>query len=273
MVYNFLQEGAAINVLARHIGAKIVVADVGVAIDLKHPDLIVKKIGHGTLNIARGPAMSKDEAIASIEAGITLFEDFYSEGLDIAAIGEMGIANTTASTAISSIVTGLSVDEMAGNGTGMDEAGLIRKISVVNKAIRINSPNKEDPLDILSKLGGFEIGGMAGIILACASRKIPVVLDGFISTASALIAQALKPQTKEYMFAGHCSAEKGHKPALKFLGLSPVLDLNMRLGEGTGAALATGIIEASVKLMNDMATFASAGVSQVKKNEASIIRP
>lgn len=268
MVYNFIRGGAAINVLARHVGVRVVVVDMGVAADLgKHPELIIKKIGYGTKNMAKGPAMSKEEAIASIEAGIEVFEDEYDKGIDIVGTGDMGIGNSTPSAAIASILTGKSVEEIAGRGTGLDDAGLEKKIAVIKKVIKTNAPQPEDGLDVLAKVGGFEIGGLTGVILAAAARSVPVVIDGFISTAAALIAYTLKPDVKEYMIAAHCSQEKGHRLMLAHMGLRPLLDLDMRLGEGTGAALGMSIIEASVKILTEMATFQSAGVCERIEDE------
>ncbi|MEK6527865.1 MAG: nicotinate-nucleotide--dimethylbenzimidazole phosphoribosyltransferase [Nitrospirota bacterium] len=263
MVYNFIRGGAAINVLARHVGAKVIIVDMGVAVDLdKHPELIVKKIGYGTKNMTEGPAMSKEEAVASIEAGIEVFEAEYGKGIDIIGVGDMGIGNTTSSAAIASILTGRSVEEITGRGTGLDDVGLSKKIAVIKKALKVNAPQPDDGLDILAKVGGFEIGGLAGVILAAVARKVPVVIDGFISTAAALIAYTLKPDVKEYTIAAHCSQEKGHRLMLAHMGLRPLLDLNMRLGEGTGAALGMSIVEASVKILAEMATFESAAVSK-----------
>jgi len=263
MVYNFLRGGAGINVLARHVGAKVIVVDMGIAVDLdKHPGLIIKKVGYGTKNMTEGPAMSKEEAIASIEAGIEVFEDEYGKGIDIVGTGDMGIGNSTPSAAIASILTGKSVEEIAGRGTGLDDAGLSKKVAVIKKALKVNAPLATDGLDVLAKVGGFEIGGLTGVILAAVARRVPVVIDGFISTAAALIACTLKPDVKEYMIAAHCSKEKGHRLMLAHMGLRPLLDLDMRLGEGTAAALGMGIIEASVKILTEMATFQSAGVCE-----------
>ncbi len=263
MVYNFLRGGAGINVLAKHAGARVVVADVGVAEDLKaHPGLLIKKINYGTKNMAKGPAMTKAEAIKAIEAGIEIFEDELINGIDIIGTGEMGIGNTTPSAAITAVFTGESVEEVTGRGTGIDEKGLKNKIRVIKEALKLNKPNPKDALDVLAKVGGFEIGGLAGIILAAASKRIPVVIDGFISGAAALVAFHIEPKVKDYMIASHCSVEKGHKIILEHLGLKPILDLNLRLGEGTGAALGMSIIEAAVKILTQMATFSSAGVSK-----------
>ncbi|MCX5706752.1 MAG: nicotinate-nucleotide--dimethylbenzimidazole phosphoribosyltransferase [Candidatus Omnitrophica bacterium] len=270
MVYNFIGGGAGINVLSKHVGARVVVVDIGMAVDLKpDPKLLVKKINYGTKNMAKGPAMSKEEAIASIEAGIEVFENEYGKGIDIVGTGDMGIGNSTSSAAIASILTGKSVEEIAGRGTGLDDAGLSKKIAVIKKALKINVPQPTDGLDVLAKVGGFEIGGLTGVILAAAARKVPVVIDGFISTAAALIAYTLKPDAKEYMIAAHCSQEKGHRLMLAHMGLKPLLDLDMRLGEGTGSAIGMGIIEASVKILTEMATFQGAGVSE--RNDAKKI--
>lgn len=271
MVQNFMDAGAAINVLARHIGAKVVVVDCGVATYLEKnqfsnqcqgQDLRTKKIGLGTKNIAIGPAMSGDEAIRSLEVGIELIEEEVKSGLDIVGTGDMGIANTTPSSAILAILGQLDVETVTGRGTGLDEEALQRKIRVIKKAIDVNQPDPHDPIDVLAKVGGYEIGGIAGLCLGAARHRIPIVLDGFISTAGALIAYAIEPKVKEYLIASHISAEKGHKLMLKLLDKIPLLDLNLRLGEGTGAALGMSLIEASVKLLNEMATFQEAGVSE-----------
>ena len=263
MVYNFLKGGAGINVLARHVGARVVVVDMGVACDLKpHKDLLIKKVNYGTKNMVKGPAMSKDEAVKSIENGIEIFESEFKNGIDLAGTGDMGIGNTTPSSTIASVITKKSVEDMAGRGTGIDDEGLFKKIVVIKKAISINNPNPKDALDVLTKVGGFEIGGLAGIILAAASKRVPIVIDGFISGAAALLAYQLEPKVKDYMIASHCSVEKGHRLILEYIGLKPLLDLDMRLGEGTGAALGMSIVEASIKILTQMATFQNAAVSE-----------
>jgi len=267
MVYNFLNGGAGINVLAKHIGARVIVADLGVASDLKAgPKLIIKKINYGTKNMAKGPAMTKEEAIQSIEAGIEIFEAEYKNGIDIIGIGEMGIGNTTPSSALTAVLTKRAVKDVTGRGTGLDDQGLENKIRVIEQAISCNHPNVSDAIDCLAKIGGFEIGGICGVILAAAAKKVPVVIDGFISATGALVAYHLEPKVKEYFIASHCSAEKGHWIILEHLGLSPLLDLNLRLGEGTGAALGISIAEAAVKILTQMATFKSAGVSEKSKS-------
>ena len=266
MVYNFLRGGAGVNVLARHVGAEVVVVDMGVAVELaSHPDLIVRKIAMGTKNFAKGPAMSREQAIKAIETGIEITEQIINEKkVDIIGTGEMGIGNTTPSSAITAVFTNKSVQEVTGRGTGIDDETYARKISVIQKAIELNKPNPKDPIDVLAKVGGFEIGGLVGVTLAGAANKIPVVIDGFISSVAGLIAVELKSDVKDYIFAAHASVEIGHKALLDRMQLKPILDLNMRLGEGTGAALAMGLIDAGVKILNEMASFEEAGVSREK---------
>jgi nicotinate-nucleotide--dimethylbenzimidazole phosphoribosyltransferase len=267
MVYNFLKGGAGINVLASHVGARVVVADLGVAGDLENLDsrLIIRKVNYGTRNMAKGPAMTRAEAQRSIEFGIEIFQEELKEGIDVIGTGEMGIGNTTAASAITAVFTKEPVENVTGRGTGLDDRGLKNKIEVIKRALLVNKPDSKDPIDVLAKVGGFEIGGLCGIILAAASRKVPVVVDGFISGSAALLACKLEPKVKEYLIASHCSVERGHKVILSHLGLRQILDLDLRLGEGTGAALGIGIIEASVKILSQMATFKDAGVSEKKE--------
>ncbi|MFA4880535.1 MAG: nicotinate-nucleotide--dimethylbenzimidazole phosphoribosyltransferase [Candidatus Doudnabacteria bacterium] len=263
MVYNFAGGGAGINVLARHVGARIIVVDMGVATDLEpRPEIVNKKVAYGTKNIARGPAMSYEQAIQSIKTGMELVEDELSRGVDIIGTGDMGIGNTTSSSAITAAITGTDVREVTGRGTGIDDAILEHKIEVIRQALEINQPNPRDLIDTLAKVGGFEIGGLVGVILAGAAHQLPVVLDGFIVGAAGLIAYSLAPQVKDYLFAAHCSVERGHKIILDKMGLEPLFDLELRLGEGTGAALGIGIIEAATKILNEMATFEEASVSK-----------
>jgi nicotinate-nucleotide--dimethylbenzimidazole phosphoribosyltransferase len=262
MIYNFLRGGAAINVLARQVGARVVVADLGVASVLeRHPDLKDRKVAMGTQNMCKGPAMSREEAIHSIEAGIELVEEELAKGIDILGTGDMGIGNTTPSSAITASITGADVVFVTGRGTGLDDEGWKRKVKTIQRALEINRPDPKDPIDVLSKVGGFEIGGIAGVILAGAKYRIPVVIDGFISGAAALIATSFSPQVKPYLIVSHQSAEQGHKIILEHLGLKPLLNLDLRLGEGTGAALGIFLVEASLKILDEMATFAEAGVS------------
>lgn len=263
MVLNFLNGGAAINVLARHIGARVVVVDMGVGGEIRdHPGLVVKKIAGGTENIAQGPAMTRRQAEEAILSGAQVVEEEIAKGLDILATGDMGIGNTTPSAAIAAAVIGCLPEEIVGRGTGIDDLGLQRKISAVKQALAVNQPNPNDGLDVISKLGGFEIAGLSGAVLAAAAHRRPVVIDGFISTAAAMIAVKLKPRVRDYLFAGHCSQELGHRRMMDWLGLEPLLDLNMRLGEGTGAALAISLVEAACRTLSEMATFEEAGVAE-----------
>jgi nicotinate-nucleotide--dimethylbenzimidazole phosphoribosyltransferase len=262
MVLNFLRGGAGINVLARHAGAVVVIVDIGVDYDFGPlGGLTDRKIMRGTANMAKGPAMTRDEAIRCIEAGIELANSHAARGYRLFGTGEMGIGNTTPSSAIASVLTGRSVADVTGKGTGISEESLSKKIAVIEAAISLNRPEAGDPIDVLAKVGGAEIGGIAGIVLGAAANRVPVVIDGFISTAGALIAHCLEPDSADYMFAAHNSVEIGHKVMLDKIGLRPILDLDLRLGEGTGAALAMLMIEAGLKIYREMATFGDAGVS------------
>jgi nicotinate-nucleotide--dimethylbenzimidazole phosphoribosyltransferase len=265
MVYNFANGGAGINALARLAGARVVVVDLGVAADLSElaaKNLIVsKRVGPGTANIAVGPAMSREQAVRSIEAGIEIAHDL-AASTDLFGTGDMGIGNTTPSAAIVAAITGCTVAQVTGRGTGIDDAQLQRKIAVVQQALSINKPNAGDGLDVLAKIGGFEIGGIAGLILGAASLRKPILVDGFISTAAALIAYALEPKCGEYIIAAHRSVEQGHRVALQHLGKQPLLELDLRLGEGTGAALAMHLVEAAARLLTDVSTFEEASVSK-----------
>mgnify|MGYP005847491199 CR=1 FL=1 len=263
MVYNFLRGGAAINVLARHVGARVVVVDMGVATDLEpHPDLLVRKIGYGTRSFAVGPAMTRDEAVKSIEVGIEVVEAEIARGLDIVGTGDMGIGNTTPSSAIVAAMTGAPVASVTGRGTGLDDRGLRNKIQIIERSLELNRPDPEDPLDVLAKVGGFEIGGLAGVMLGAAASRVPVVIDGFISGAAALIATGLCPRLADFLIAAHNSVEIGHRTMLGRMGLVPLFDFNLRLGEGTGAVLAISMVEAATKILSEMATFSEAGVSE-----------
>lgn len=271
MVYNFMRGGAAINVLARQAGARIVVVDMGVAAPIQiitdniqdvNALFRERKVNLGTANFTKGPAMTRNEAITSIQKGIDIVEDEIKNGADIIGTGDMGIGNTTASAAVIAVLSKQSVEKITGRGTGIDDKTLAHKIAVIKKGIKVNKPNIKDPIDVLAKLGGFEIGGIAGVILGCAAGRIPVVIDGFISTAAALIAVRLKPEVRNFIIAGHCSYEKGHRITLDNMQLVPLLDLNMRLGEGTGAVLAMYLIDSSLRILNEMSTFDDAGVSK-----------
>ncbi|NPV71514.1 MAG: nicotinate-nucleotide--dimethylbenzimidazole phosphoribosyltransferase [Firmicutes bacterium] len=262
MVLNFLRGGAAINVLARHAGAGVVVADVGVAADVAGEGLRNVKVRKGTANMAAGPAMSREEAVASVEAGIRLAHDAIDGGAAMIATGDMGIGNTTASSAILAAFSGMDVGEITGRGTGVDDARLRLKADVIRKALAVNRPDPADPLDVLHKVGGLEIGAIAGAIISAAGRRVPVVVDGFISSAGALVAERMQPNVRHFMVASHLSEEPGHGAILKIIGLEPMLHMRMRLGEGTGAVLAFHLIDASMKVLREMATFAEAGVSE-----------
>ena len=269
MVLNFLQDGAAINVLANHVGARVIVVDMGVIGGFQAmPGLLCKMIDFGTKNMAKGPAMTHQQAMDALEAGIELVEAEAKKGLDIIGTGDMGLGNTTASSAILATISGEPVKKVTGRGTGIDNKQLAHKVKVIETALSINKPNPEDPIDVLAKVGGFEIGGLAGVILAGAAQRIPVVIDGFISGAAALIATGLSPQAKDYLIAAHVSAELGHEFLLDLLGLKPLLNLNMRLGEGTGAALGIFLAEAAVKILAQMATFAEAAVSEAAPSQS-----
>lgn len=262
MVYNFLQGGAGISVLARYIGARVVVVDMGVAATLEPcPGLVSKRVAPGTGNMAKGPAMSREQALQAIRAGIEVVEEELGRGLDIVGTGDMGIGNTTPSSAICAVMTGQPVNLVTGRGTGVDDVQFAHKTQVIQQSLMVNRPDAGDALDVLSKVGGFEIGGLAGVMLGAAAHRVPVVIDGFISGAAALIATGLCPQITDYLIASHVSVEVGHQAILRHMGLRPLLDLDMRLGEGTGAALGISLAEASVKLLAEMATFGEAGVS------------
>ena len=262
MVQNFMRGGAAINVLARLAGARVVVVDMGVDADLPaSPSLLSRKIRRGTRNFAQQAAMTEAEALACVEAGISLAEAEIGHGRAWVVAGEMGIGNTTASSAIVAAVTGAAVERVTGRGTGVAGAALSRKAEVIKQALERHRPDAQDALDILAKVGGFEIGGLAGVILGAAAHRCPVVLDGLISTAAALLAVGLVPAARAYLIAGHRSVEPGHGIALQFLGLEPVLDLALRLGEGSGGVLALPVLEAACRLLDEMATFGEAGVA------------
>jgi nicotinate-nucleotide--dimethylbenzimidazole phosphoribosyltransferase len=263
MTYNFLNGGAAINVLARHYGVDTEVVDVGV----DHEFVAARglrdcKLRRGTANFARGPAMTRDEAVRAVELGIQLAQEAAAENLFLLGAGDMGIGNTSSAAAILCALTGAAAADAVGRGTGIDDAALTRKIAAIESGLDLNRPEGDDPLDVLAKVGGLEIGAMTGVILGAAALRLPMVLDGFISGAAALLAQRFSPHVRDFLVASHLSAEKGHRLMLEELGLAPMLDLAMRLGEGTGACVLMGLIEAAVKIMSEMATFASAGVKE-----------
>jgi nicotinate-nucleotide--dimethylbenzimidazole phosphoribosyltransferase len=266
MVQNFLAGGAGINAIARHVKARVWVVDMGM-IPVVDPltvaggeNLKVRKVAKGTVSFMKGPAMTREQAEQAIMTGFKLGTEQFEAGVQIIGTGDMGIANTTPSAAIGAAITGADLEEMVGRGTGVDDQGLARKKKVIADGLEINRPDPADGVDLLSKVGGFEIGGIAGLILAGAYHRHPVVIDGFISTAGALIAKAICPRVTEYIFAGHQSEEPGHKIMLQYLGLRPILDLGMRLGEGTGGALAMSVIEGALKVFSEVMTFEEAGV-------------
>jgi len=261
MVENFLRGGAAVNVLARQVRARVVVADLGVVAPLPpHPALKAMKIARGTRNMTEGPAMTTGEVSAAIAAGVDLVETERA-GLDLVGTGEMGIGNTTAASAMVAALTGAAVEDVTGPGTGVDEEGRRRKVRAITRALEVNQPDGDDALDVLAKVGGLEIAGLVGVMLAAAAHRIPVVVDGFIAGAAALAAVRIRPAARHALLASHRSAEPGHRRVLETLGLTPYLDLGMRLGEGTGSALCIGLARAAVAIMTEMATFKAAGVS------------
>jgi nicotinate-nucleotide--dimethylbenzimidazole phosphoribosyltransferase len=259
MVLNFLDGGAAVNVLARQMGARVTVLDAGIArsLTLTHPDFIAAKIAPGTADFTVQPAMTHEQAEGAVVLGMQIAARELERGLDILAVGEMGIGNTTAASAIIAAITGQPPERVTGRGTGIGEAQLARKIEVISQALALHAPAGKETL---AKLGGFEIGAMAGLMIAGAAARVPVVMDGLISTAAALIAVQLQPDVSHYLIASHRSAEPGHIAALQHLGLTPLLDLGLRLGEGTGALLALPLIEAAMRTLQEMATFGDAGV-------------
>ena len=269
MVYNFVRGGAGINALAAQAGAEIFVVDMGVAADLRElaeaGKIIDKKVGMGTGNIAVGPAMSKTMARRAVESGIEIAHDL-AERFDLFGTGDMGIGNTTPSTAIAAVLTGKGVEELTGRGTGLDDEQLKHKISVIKRALEVNKPDARDGLDILAKVGGFEIGGIAGLMIGAAANRKPILVDGFISTAGALIAARIEPFVKDYLIFAHRSVEPGHKAMQEALGCrKPLLDLNFRLGEGTGAAVAMNLVAGAVAILTRVATFAEASVTEADK--------
>lgn len=263
MVLNFLRGGAAINVLARQTGARVTVVDVGVAADFADaPGLIRRKVAYGTADFTRGPAMTAAQAEEAIQVGVDVVEAEIAAGLDLVATGDMGIGNTTPSAAIVAALSGRPVASVTGRGTGVDDAGLARKIAAIETALAVNRPDPNDAFDVLCKVGGLEIAGLAGVIIGAAAHRVPVVIDGFISGAAALIAVGLAPAARPYLIASHRSVEVGHQAMFDLLGVRPLFDFDLRLGEGTGAVLAFHVIEAACRILDEMATFAEAGVSE-----------
>ncbi len=266
MVFNFVNGGASINVLGRHAGARVVVADLGVNFDFD-PGLPIfhKKVGKGTANFARTPAMRPDQAVRSVEAGIEIIDELLAQGpVDLLGIGDMGIGNTTAASAVIAAFSGVAVERLTGRGTGIGDAALANKIRVIQQALGRHRPDARDPLDVLAKVGGFEIGGLAGLVIGAAAAGIPVVCDGLIATAGALIGCELASAAKDYLFAGHRSVEVGHRFMHDHLGLEPLLDLQFRLGEGTGAAVAMELLDAATRVLWDIKTFEEVAILDVQ---------
>jgi len=261
MVKNFLSGGAAINVLARQHAARVIVADLGTKCPVQLPQVRDHRLGPGTANFTRGPAMSRATAIRALEVGIRLADELAAEGIGLLGVGDMGIGNTTASSALTALLTGQAAARVTGRGTGIDEDRLRLKVDAIERALRVNRPDPADTLDVLAKVGGFEIAGLAGVMLGAAVRRVPILLDGFITGAAALVAAGLCPAVREYLIASHRSVEPGHQAVLAHLGLRPLLDLDLRLGEGTGAVLAMSLVEAALRILREMATFETAGVT------------
>lgn len=268
MVHNFLQGGAGINVLARQAKARVEVVDIGVNHDFPEvPELIARKIAYGSRNMAQEPALTREEALKGLLVGVERAEAATAAGVDVVAAGDMGIGNSTPAAALSAVFTGRPVSVVTGRGTGIDDKVWQHKIAVINRAISLHQPDAKDPLGALAAVGGLEIAGIAGLILGCAAARRPLMLDGFIATAGALVATALAPAAGDYLIAAHRSVEPGHQTVLDFLKLKPLLNLNMRLGEGTGAALGMMLLEAGVRIYREMATFAEAGVSEKESGQ------
>jgi nicotinate-nucleotide--dimethylbenzimidazole phosphoribosyltransferase len=267
MVFNFVNQGASINVLAKHAGARVKVADLGVNFDFdKNLPIFHKKVGKGTANFARKPAMGRADAVRSIVAGIEIVRELLADGpVDMLGTGDMGIGNTTPSSAVIAAFSGIAVDRLTGRGTGIGDAALVNKIRVIEQALALHRPNPEDPLDVLAKVGGFEIGGLAGLVIGAAAAGMPVVCDGLIATAGALIACELAPAAKAYLFASHRSVEVGHRFMHERLGVEPLLDLQFRLGEGTGAAVAMELLDAATRVLCDIKTFEEVAIEDAQK--------
>jgi len=274
MVYNFVNGGASINVLGKHAGASVIAADLGVNHDFESTlPIFHKKVAKGTANLSKGPAMSREQAEQSIINGIDIVTELVLErgGVDMLATGDMGIGNTTPSTAIIAALSGIAVEELTGRGTGIDDNALDKKIAAIKSGMTINQPDPNDAVDVLAKVGGFEIGGLAGLVIGAAAHGIPVVCDGLISTAGALIACELAPEAKNYLFASHKSVEVGHTFMHERLGVESLVDLEFRLGEGTGAAIAMELLDASTRVLADIKTFDEVAITdQNDKSEFNI---
>lgn len=267
MLYNYLHGGAGANVLARHAKADMFIVDVGVGAGLiDDPRIIKRKIAYGTKDFTRGPAMTRKQAIAGVLTGIEIANMAIDHGYNLFTLAEMGIGNTTSSAAIAAVYTGLTPEQAVGRGSGIGDKRLALKIDVVKRGLMLNQPDKNDPLDVLSKIGGYDIAGLAGVILGGAARRVPSFIDGLIATAGALVAYQLAPKARDYMLCSHLSAEPAHAKMLEVLGLQPVLDMGLRLGEGTGACLGMTLLDAGLKVLHEMATCEEAGVSYAEKS-------
>ena len=263
MVMNFLRGGAAINALARVAGVELDIVDAGVATDIPYSaGLIRQPIARGTRNFCREPAMTRDQAMAALSLGVAMADRAHAAGCTLLGMGEMGIGNTTAASALTAALTGLGAAAVTGRGTGADEACMAKKRSAVERALALHGPHFREPIDSLERVGGFEIGAMCGLCLGAAANRCAVLVDGFIATAAAALAVRFSGFVRNYLIAAHRSTEPGQAPLLELIGQRPLLDLEMRLGEGTGAALAVPIVRAAVEAFTGMATFASAGVSE-----------
>ncbi|TDA68321.1 MAG: nicotinate-nucleotide--dimethylbenzimidazole phosphoribosyltransferase [Clostridia bacterium] len=267
MLANFAGGGAGMNVLCRHAGIELWVVDIGVAADTRGMTGVSnRKVACGTANMAAGPAMSRETALQALETGVSLAREAVETGAGLLITGEMGIGNTTPASALAAFYTGITPEEAVGSGSGINQERRQNKIRAVAQALEINKPDRNDPVDVVAKIGGLEIAGMAGIMLAGAAGRVPVLVDGFISTAAALVAAHLCPAVKDYLLGTHVSQEPAHRVMLEFLGLAPMLVMEMRLGEGTGAALAAPVVDAALKVLHEMATFGEAGVSKALDN-------
>jgi nicotinate-nucleotide--dimethylbenzimidazole phosphoribosyltransferase len=262
VTHNFTKGITGVNVFAKHTGSDILVVDIGVDDDIKSEEILNRKIRRGTWNIAQGPAMTREEAVKAIETGIEIVGELKQKGFNLLGTGEMGIGNTTTSSAVAIVLTGSRVESMVGRGAGLSSEGLKKKISVVRRAIEINNPNPDDAVDVIAKLGGFDIAGLTGCFIGAAANRIPILIDGFISSVAALAAVKIKAEVKNFIFPSHSSAEPGTKEIMNYLGFEPLLNLKMRLGEGTGAALAFHIIDAAVAAYKQMGTFGDARIEQ-----------
>ncbi len=266
MLLNFARGGAAINVLARQAQARLLVVDMGVnGPEEPIPGVLSRRIAPGTRNFTRGPAMTAEQAVLAIEHGITIAQELASTGVDLVGVGEMGIGNTTAATALVAACTGRPAREITGRGTGIDDEALDRKVAAIERALHVNPPAGKPALQLLAELGGFEVAGLTGVVLGAAARNIPVLLDGFIASTAALCAARIAPRAAEYVIASHESVEIGHRVVLEALGCQPLFHFAMRLGEGTGAALATHVVDAALHILHEMATFEGAQVTDTGK--------